>query len=1145
MGGRLSFMRVVAASLALSLLCSFVLSAAPVKKITVNIEGKPLKEALETIKIASGYSFFYSDALDDSQTVSLVCKEEPVDKAVSRLLKPLGISWQLQGSVFVLSKDKEAKTLSRQERGENQASEPVVRHLRGSVTDPSGKPVIGATVMVKGKPALGGTITDANGNFSFSMPEGESILVTCVGYTDYEQKITGPASLIVVLEEDALMLEDAVVVGYGVQQKESVVGAIAQVGTEKLVNSGTTNLTNAIAGKLTGVQTYQTSGQPGNNDATIYIRGLSSWNGSSPLVMVDGVERQFSDLDPNEVKSISVLKAASATAVFGARGANGVILVTTRQGTEGRPKMNFSVESGVAIPTDIPDHVSSYTTAYLANIAKKNVRSFDTQMSDAILAEYKNPSSLVNQVRYPDNDYFDMMVRTFAPSTTANFNITGGTKSVKYFVSVGYTHEGSAIKQFHEWNNNSFTYDRVNYRLNLDMNLTPTTTVSLKAGGNTGVEQHPSSVTVSKLFTEMYDASPLMWPAYFPEYMLELFPDPSDPGASGKRLAAFTSGEFPAAGTSDNPMRYIMQGEFTQTTTSRLFTDLILNQKLDFITKGLSLSGKASLSTSFYRYSLKAETSYPIYRFDWAAYDNGDYANVWDSNQSTAYIYEPTPYKVYEDNAARSQVFNVYLEASLNYARKFGKHSVTGLLLGNRREANSGTSFPHRSQGLVSRFTYDYNKQYLLEVNMGYTGSEQFAPEYRYGFFPSVAVGYVLSKHKFWRKAMPWWSKMKFRYSDGLVGSDQSSSSWLYYASFTKSGGKIYEDKAANTEARWETARKQDLGIEMGWLKDRITFNVDLFNEIRTDMLIAPIVTPMVGLSSKEVNRGSMKKHGIEFELGYKNTTATGLFYELGAMLGLNENRIVNYEDPAYAPEYQKYANTPYKSTHEGMNKVGNGYFNDIDEIHMYPSYTTNWNSIFPGSLMMLDYTADGKISSSDLHVIRGSQYPSTVYSFNFGIGYKGFELSCLFYGNHGKYVAFDKNFATEFGKGRYLVHKSQMDYWRPDHHDATHPALTFDDETMYNWAGGNISNGFTMRLEGETWRKSDYLTLKEIYMGYSFNKKKIKRLLGVEGLSLNLTGNNLYSFTNLIEGNPQVTSFSSNFYPIMATVKFGARVTF
>ena len=1057
-------------------------------------------------------------------------------------LKPLATSLhglrRLTAAVLLLlfAVTAEPAAAGEQDSGKQQ---PTIQ-AKGRVVDTNGIAIAGAAVTVKGG-STGGTISDAQGAFTLRVRKGDVLHVSFLGFQAREIAVTDASPLTIRLAEETHQVEDVVVVGYGVQKKESVLGAISQVNNEQLVNSGTTNITNAIAGKLSGVTTIQTGGQPGNNDANIFIRGVSSWNGSTPLVLVDGVERSFADIDPNEVASLSVLKDASATAVFGAKGANGVIIVTTRTGSTGKPKMNISLSYGLDFPTMIPDHIGSAQTAELLNVALKNAQSYGSMIPRSEIEEYARPSSRINSIRYPDNDWFDIAMRRCAQTINANYNVSGGSQRVKYFLSLGYSHEGSIFKDFSEWSNANFRYDRINYRSNLDFDVTRSTKLSVKVGGVLGIKDTPTDKTVSGMFNMMYSASPMMYPAYYPAWVLEEIPDTDYPDASGGRLSSPRTAYFGNIRTS------LSTGEFEQTTDNKLYTDINFEQKLDFITKGLSVKANVSLSTYYSRISQTATNSNPTFYIDWNRYDAGD-GNPWIYSAASEHVYENTPYAVTRGAMQNNYYVTFYWEGALNYNRTFGDHTVTGLALFNQRENVRGTAFPYHSQGVVGRVTYDYKHKYLFECNLGYTGSEQFSPENRYGFFPSVAIGWVPSQERFWKEAMPWWSKLKIRYSDGLVGSD-SGSRWLYFSDYVKGGDSyIYEGAAANAVAQWEEARKRDLGIEMGWLNNRLTLNLDLFDEKRTNMLVKPNVTMLVGTSYKEVNRGSMKKHGIDIELGWADKTPTGFGYNLTAMVSLNENRITNYEDAPYAPEYQKTAGKPYKGQTDGVSIVDSGYFESIDDIHNYPAYTTDWNFVNVGAYKYLDYSADGRLSVEDLHAIAGSQYPPVVCSFRAGFDYKGFEFSMLWYANLGKWVEYNKSWEIEFNKGDYRITHSQLDYWRPDNRDANHATLVYGGTSghpMYMWAGGSGYAGAKMMLEGRTWRKADYLSLREVYLAYTFNAKRLRQKVGFRSLSLYLTANNLLTFTPLIEGDPASTTFTTGFYPQMTSLKLGVKIGF
>ena len=1057
-------------------------------------------------------------------------------------LKPLATSLhglrRLTAAVLLLlfAVTAEPAAAGEQDSGRQQ---PTIQ-AKGRVVDTNGIAIAGAAVTVKGG-STGGTISDAQGAFTLRVRKGDVLHVSFLGFQAREIAVTDASPLTIRLAEETHQVEDVVVVGYGVQKKESVLGAISQVNNEQLVNSGTTNITNAIAGKLSGVTTIQTGGQPGNNDANIFIRGVSSWNGSTPLVLVDGVERSFADIDPNEVASLSVLKDASATAVFGAKGANGVIIVTTRTGSTGKPKMNISLSYGLDFPTMIPDHIGSAQTAELLNVALKNAQSYGSMIPRSEIEEYARPSSRINSIRYPDNDWFDIAMRRCAQTINANYNVSGGSQRVKYFLSLGYSHEGSIFKDFSEWSNANFRYDRINYRSNLDFDVTRSTKLSVKVGGVLGIKDTPTDKTVSGMFNMMYSASPMMYPAYYPAWVLEEIPDTDYPDASGGRLSSPRTAYFGNIRTS------LSTGEFEQTTDNKLYTDINFEQKLDFITKGLSVKANVSLSTYYSRISQTATNSNPTFYIDWNRYDAGD-GNPWIYSAASEHVYENTPYAVTRGAMQNNYYVTFYWEGALNYNRTFGDHTVTALALFNQRENVKGTAFPYHSQGVVGRVTYDYKHKYLFECNLGYTGSEQFSPENRYGFFPSVAIGWVPSQERFWKEAMPWWSKLKIRYSDGLVGSD-SGSRWLYFSDYVKGGDSyIYEGAAANAVAQWEEARKRDLGIEMGWLNNRLTLNLDLFDEKRTNMLVKPNVTMLVGTSYKEVNRGSMKKHGIDIELGWADKTPTGFGYNLTAMVSLNENRITNYEDAPYAPDYQKTAGKPYKGQTDGVSIVDSGYFESIDDIHNYPAYTTDWNFVNVGAYKYLDYSADGRLSVEDLHAIAGSQYPPVVCSFRAGFDYKGFEFSMLWYANLGKWVEYNKSWEIEFNKGDYRITHSQLDYWRPDNRDANHATLVYGGTSghpMYMWAGGSGDAGAKMMLEGRTWRKADYLSLREVYLAYTFNAKRLRQKVGFRSLSLYLTANNLLTFTPLIEGDPASTTFTTGFYPQMTSLKLGVKIGF
>ena len=1022
-----------------------------------------------------------------------------------------------------------------QASAQNRSASKTVK-IKGSVIDEDSKPVPGVAVLVKGHPEFGGTMTDEKGGFVFNVPSDATVQFSCIGYKPVEMSVARNLDWMITMVEESVALEGTVVVGYGVQRKESVVGAITQVKAEDLEKTGTTDITSALAGKVSGLLVYSQNGAPGQSDATLILRGLSSWNGNNPLVMVDGIERSMNMLSPTDIASVSVLKDASATAVYGAKGANGVILVTTKTGSKGAPKFSINVEQGLNSPMWTPEHVEAGTVTRMANIAYKNTQSFGSQFSDEVIKKYEDQS---DPIRYPDVHWYDLLQKQFATSTNADFSVSGGSDRVRYYLGVSYVHEGSIIKEIYPGTN--FASDRINYRMNLDWDVTKSTLLSFKVGGVTNMVKNLASHSGSSwLFSTIYQSPTITFPAYYPADVLKQYPDSNYPDADSDRVGANQGSKY------ENPYSALSDPDYVKNVNYRLFTDLILTQKLDFITVGLSATAKFGMTSAYARVSQEASTNFAKWNINWEAYDAGN-TDIWEiQDNKSNYVWNDKPFSITQNNSPSGVSFITYLEGSLNYSRKFSrKHNVSALALYNQRQYNSGASFPKRTQSFVGRVTYDYKGKYLFESNIGVTGSEQFSPDYRYGVFPSAAVGYIVSKEKFWKRAMPWWSTMKIRYSNGWVGSDASGSNWLYYSSWKQTSGYYQEEAAANVTARWETAHKQDLGFEMGFLKNKLTVNVDLYDEKRNDMLMPPVVTAFVGVAYKDVNAGALKKHGFEVEANWRNTTSGGFTYSFGGMIGLSENRITKYGDAPYAPEYQKYAGTPLQSARTGDQLIDDKFFGSIDEIHGYPNYATEWTNVVPGVYKFLDYVPDGKISQQDLHVLRGSTYAPGVYSFNVGGTYKGLTFKVLCTGTMGKYINYKRVNIVPFYAGAYVIHDSHLNYWTPTNRDSDIPALSFSDE-MYAWGGGTSTYpGYNLAIPDFTWKRSDYMTVKEVMVQYRFSGPNIKRILGVKHLAVGLVCNNLWTFSNIKDTDPQRLTTAANSYPTMRMLKLNVNLAF
>jgi TonB-linked SusC/RagA family outer membrane protein len=1016
------------------------------------------------------------------------------------------------------------------------------RAITGTVIDAAnGDALIGVTVAVVGTKLV--TVTDAKGKFSLNSTNlNAQLKVSYMGYMTQVIDLKGQISISVKLEADVKNLGEVVVVGYGTQKKESVVGAITMVNSSALMKAGSQNVTSAIAGKLSGVLTIQQTGEPGADNTEVVIRGVSSWNGSAPLTLVDGVERDYTSLDPAEISTVSVLKDASATAVFGAKGANGVIIVTTKRGSLGKPVMSFNASYGFTKATKIPPFIDSYTTMSMLNVANMNGQAFTNLISQQALNQFKNPTTPLNALQYPNVDWFGLLAQPSAPTANANLNVQGGTDFVRYFASFGWYNEGSFFNSYNNgYDDTRYKYNRFNYRANFDFTLSKTTTVSISVGGEVGIKNQPSGFS----WSDLYNTSPARFPAYFPAWVLQQVPDPSYPDATGIRQAS-AFGEY-----TNNPYNTLNTGSFNQYLDSKLFTDVVLDQKLDFILKGLSFKGKVSLSTYYQTQSLTASYSFPQYQLDYTKIGVAG-ANPWIRAGSGNEVYNQAPLDINVgglQNTSPNQYYkNMYYEGGINYNNTFGKHTVSAMALLNRQEKDISTDFPYYNEALVGRANYDYSHKYLVELNISYSGSEEFAPANRFGLFPSGAVGYVISEEPFFKRAVPWMNKLKFRYSDGLVGSDIAASRWLYVSQYYVSGSYIREDLGANTNAQWEQARKRDLAVELGLFKNLFTMTVDLFDEYRSKMLLAPgNVTMLVGNSFKNLNLGSMKKHGFEVEMEFNKTTKSQLNYYVKAIMGFNENRVIFKDDPVNAPAYAQAAGKPVDAQMNGVGLTGTGYFTTVNDIHNNPS-PISLEKLVLGDYKYLDYTADGAIASTDKFPIAGSQYPPITYSISGGISYKGFDFTFMFAGDKGKYIDYNQTYEAEFVKGDYRVHSSQLDYWTPANQDVNHSALHYSGSNSADnifWGGGEAASGYKLMIPGRFWRNADYLRLKEVYAAYKIDAPYLKRIAGISNLQIYVTANNVLTFTKLIEGDPERKDFEGGFYPLMSSYNLGLKFGF
>lgn len=706
----------------------------------------------------------------------------------------------------------------------------------GTVTD-NGEPIIGASVVVKN--AGKGAITDMDGNFKLDVPVGATIVISYVGYDSKEIVYKGESTLKVELSEDVLQLQEVQVVAYGVTKKVTVTGAISSVGTEEILKSPVSSISNALTGKLPGLSTVQRTGQPGADDATMYVRGVGSLTEglSSPLVLVDGVERSFNQLDPNEIEDISILKDASSTAVFGVRGANGVILVTTKRGQEGKPKINVSTSYSLQMPTRMPEFANSYEYASTyVNAQRQDGIESNFAFTDEAIEAYRTHS---NPLAYPDTDWVDMLIKDVALQTQHNFSISGGTRGVRYFASLGVLTQDGLFKSFEKEYDGNFKYNRYNYRINLDLDLTKTTLMRMNLGGRVNDKRTPNyegSSDIGLLFRDIYWAIPM-----------------SGVGVMDGKWIWPDTKEFSLPGTVRDGL-YPYYGKGYNTSAGNILNfDFMLEQKLNFITKGLKAHVKASYNSGVTLKKLR-KTSYPHYE---------TIVNE-DGTVNLRKVGDQTNLQ-YSESTSRSRDW--YMEVAMNYKRDFSDHHVSALAMYNQTmkyypdsNPDEFKSIPRSYIGLVGRATYDWKTRYMVEMNVGYNGSENFAPGKRFGLFPAVSAGWVLTEENFMQPLKPWLSYFKLRASYGVVGNDRVSGNYrfLYLPdSYNPSTGSYYfgnsistawrgavESKIGNPDVTWETAAKQNYGVDAYFINSKLKVNFDYFIERRKDILTNRKVLP-------------------------------------------------------------------------------------------------------------------------------------------------------------------------------------------------------------------------------------------------------------------------------------------------------------
>ena len=1023
--------------------------------------------------------------------------------------------------------------------------------VTGTVSDASDEPLIGASVVVKGQTSLG-TITDFDGNFTLKVPSESTVLVVSyVGMTTQEIKVGKQRKFKITLSDDT-QLEEVVVVGYGQQKKASVVGAITQTTGAVLERAGgVSDIGSALTGNLPGVITTSSSGMPGEEDPQIVIRGVSSWNSSSPLVLVDGIERPMSSVDIHSVQSISVLKDASATAVYGVKGANGVILITTKRGSEGRAKISASASTAIKLVSKLPKTYGSAESLYYVNKAVKHElglqpSSWGSINSTDFINNYNAPAGsydpetgFLMSERYPDVDWQKELFDDYAMSYNANVNIAGGTKDVKYYAAIDYQHEGDL---FREWDNNrgykgGYGFNRINVRSNLDFQLTKTTVLKANLAGSHGIRNNP------------YGLEPNSW--YETQLWQAAYSAPHD--ALVPRYSDGVWGYFePDTQGAPNSVTNLALHGANQTTTTRINTDFTIEQDLSFITKGLKFSGLVSWDNVFVENDRGINDLYnnAQYRYINPVTGAVSYAEKPAGNNNFDFV-ETIAWKTdggsLNNNATQR---NLFYQFQLFWGRQFGKHDISAMGVFNRSERATGSDFTNYREDWAFRATYNYDSRYFFEYNGAYNGSEKFSPDNRFAFFNSGAIGWSLANEKWFKPIaeIKLFNRnlidiLKFRYSYGEIGEDSVWERWLYQTQWAYGGNthldstnpnnnSIYtwykEAKVGNPDIHWEKAIKQNFGIDYAFLNGIIAGTFEFFHEKRSDIMIAGnnrSVPFYFGATAPYMNKGRTKTTGYELELRLKYDFANGIHAYANMSMTHAKNEVIEHDDAELLPTYQK--NVGY-SIGQAKSYLDNGFANSWDEVIAMTTHNTNDNQKLPGQYIITDFNGDGVIDKDDSAPYGYTGTPQNTYNLTLGVDYKGFSIYAQFYGvtNVSRYVAFNSlpkpHLHTVYDEGA---------YWSPETHSGI-PSL------RYNTTPGYYE-GTRFLFDGS------FCRLKNLELAYTWNDGWIRKI-GLNMLKVYVNGNNLFLWTDMPddrESNFAGTGLASQgAYPTMKRINFGVK---
>ena len=1106
------------------------------KTLSVSMSNSTLREVLKTIEKSSQFVFFYlDDAVNLERKVSIDSKNKNIEEILSELFEGTSCTYRISDRQIFISGKAPASTEQQQNK----------RKISGRVTDIKGEPLIGVNVTVDGD--ANGSITNMDGLYEIFVTKKSVVLkFTYIGFKTSEIRTNASTNIYdVTLEEQVNELEETVIVGYGTQRKISNIGAQSSMKMED-IKTPSASLTTTLAGRLAGVVAVQRTGEPGKDAADIWIRGISTPNTSSPLVLVDGVERSFNDIDPEDIESLTTLKDASATAVYGVRGANGVILIKTKPGKVGKPTVSADYYESFTRFTKMVDLADGITYMNAANEAMRN---------DGIATKYtedqiRNTIAGKDPYLYPNVDWLKEIFNDWGHNRRVNVNVRGGSEKVAYYASVSYFNEtGMTVTDKNiDTYDSKMKYSRYNFTTNLNIDVTPTTKVEIGAQGYLGEGNYPA-ISSADLYNAAMSISPVEYPKMF-FVNVEAYV----PGTS-------TNNNF------NNPYSQATRRGYDNLTKNQIYSNLRVTQDLDMLTKGLKL-------TTMYAFDVYNEIHVHQDRAE-STYNFLDTSVPYDMNGQPILqrIYEGSNVLSYKQETSGNK--KTYLEASLNYDRTFNDdHRVSALFLFNQQSKllyPKGTledAIPYRMMGIAGRATYSWKDRYFAEFNIGYNGAENFSPKHRFGTFPAFGVGWVVSNEKFWQPLSKAVSFLKIRYTDGKVGNSEVSDRRFMYLDQMKENGDYgykfgpngtkwsgYETVNMAVDLIWEESRKQDLGIDLKLFNDDLSIVFDLFKERRENILLKRehSIPSFLGYNTSAPygNIGIIENKGFDGTIEYNKRINKDWVIALRGNVTFNKDKWIQGELPE-----QKY---------EWMNQYGHningvkGYVAEelftqaeIDDMARWESlsdankaitpkpFASQFGTVKAGDIKYKDLNNDGQIDAYDQTYISRGDVPTTVYGFGFTVGWKDLSVGMMFQGVAGAERVLNGSSVNPFngGGGSGNLYSNIGDRWTEENPDqnAFYPRLSYGSETT-----SNINN-----FQKSTWwvRNMNFLRLKTLQISYNLPKPWVNKV-HLKNAAVYVMGTNLFTLSRFKLWDPELNTDNGASYPNTTSYSVGINFTF